>query len=288
MAQLEYIRFDTDFFDKPKIKGLVRRHGQDGVNLLIRLLCAMGRATDGAISRDAWEFIGEEADVTVERTEQIIDYCLEQHILGGDKNSLTNARIQTDQEALERKRDSTRNRVKQYRDKQRPAETQVITVPERAVARISPAPYVPYVPPADVIRPKAVEEKFDTSDPNMEIALEKLQAPAGQDWTYDNRYMGAGRRPMKDYPEIWLTPQELADVIKKLEGSDIPVQSYKDLFLKAEAKLKTYSSQGRSNQTVSVYNWLTGFLFDESLERAIKETRLAKTLEGPQRYEQRR
>ena len=93
---------------------------------------------------------------------------------------------------------------------------------------------------------------------------------------------------MKDYPNIWLTPFELADVMKKLEASDIPQKAYKDLFLKAEAKLMTWKQDRRSLSTVSVYNWMTGFLFDELLERAIKERRLAKTIEAPRPFEGRR
>jgi hypothetical protein len=289
MAQLSYIRFDTDFFDKPKIKGLVQRHGQVAVSFLVRLLCGMGRATDGEISRDAWEAIGAEAGLATLHSEELVGYCLDNHILGGSKERLTNTRVLEDQDALEKKRVSTRARVQQHRQRQKPAEDAPVPLATAAPAVVNPsAPFVPFVPPADVAAYTPQHpESFDTTDENMQIALDKLEAPNGQNWVFDNRFIGAGRRPMKDYPTIWLTPHELSDVIRKLEESDIPQASYKDLFFKAEAKLKTYSSQGRSNQSVSVYNWLTGFLFDELLERTIKETRLAKTLEGGQ-YERRR
>lgn len=297
MAQLDYIRLDTDFFDKPKIKGLCHRHGQEAVGFLLRLLCSMGRATEGAIGRDAWEAIGIEGNLDPKRAEMFVIYCLEQKILAGDLEHLTNSRVQDDQTALERKRGAGKERVRQYRQRHKDApsfadegsDAPVAPQNSQSITEPPPVATVAYLPRAT---PRLVEperqEKFDLSDPNMAIALEKLEAPTGQSWMNDNRYIGASRRPMKDYPALWLTPHELADVIKKLESSHIPVQGYKDLFLKAEARLKTYAGQGRSTQGVSVYNWLTGFLFDELLERTIKEARLAKTMEGPQRYEQRR
>jgi hypothetical protein len=289
MAQLEYIRLDTDFFDKPKIKGLVYRHGHESVGFLLRLLCSMGRATEGFIGRDAWEAIGIESGIDPDRAEKLVAYCLDQGILDGDLSAISNSRVHADQDALDKKRGAARERVRTHR--QKPTEVSApafVARMERAVAVVpnnSPVPSPVLVVPTHRQEPT---EEFDTDDPNLKIALEKLEQPAGQPWTNDNRHISAGRRPMRDYPSLWLTPPELADVVKKLEESQIPVQSYKDLFLKAEARLKTYSGQGRSTQGVSVYNWMTGFLFDELLERTIKETRLAKTMEGPQRYEQRR
>ena len=288
MAQLEYISLDTDFFDKPKIKGFVHRHGQGAVSFLLRLLCGMGRSTEGEISRDSWEAIGVEAGLDVERATSLVSYCLENQILAGDLEVLTNSRVKVDQEALAAKRAKIRERVGAYRARRKgevPADTEVVEIRPPAAPLQAVPKLVRAAPP--VATPQR-DEGVDEEDPNMEIALEKLETPDGQPWTLDNRFISAGRRPMRDYPTIWLTPHELADVVKKLEESQIPIYSYKDLFLKAEAKMKTYSAQGRSNQAVSVYNWLTGFLFDELLERAIKETRLAKTMEGPKAYEQRR
>lgn len=294
MAQVAYIRFDTDFFDKPKIKGLIHRNGQDAALLLIRLLCAMGRATDGTLNRDAWEAIGVENGMTVERAETVVQYCLTQGIVRGDLDGLTNERVSMDQQALEKKRDATRERVAKSRQQKREHPHISIAPPNVSVPQVTAPPmqqlHVVHSTPTvnHVPTPTPQLTPLPDVDTNMEIALDKLENPSGQPWTNDNRYIAAGRRPMRDYPQIWMTPNELADVIKKLEASDIPLSMYKDLFLKAEARLMTYSTQGRSTTGVSVYNWLTGFLFDELLERTIKETRLAKTKEVPQRYEQRR
>lgn len=293
MAQVTYIRFDVDFFDKPKIKGLAYRCGQEAVLLLVRLLCAMGRATNGEISRDAWEAIGAENGLNQEKTLSCITYMIDQGILGGTLESLTNERVKQDQSALEKKREATRERVAKNRQKKESEDLATLNSATATVRRLDTPLINPNLIPGFIhsevhANHSAEPETFDTTDPNMAIALEKLESPAGQPWVNDNRFINAGRRPMKDYKLLWLTPGELADVVKKLEESDIPVQMYKDLFKKAEAKLKTYSTQGKSSQSVSVYNWLTGFLFDELLERTIKEARLAKTMEGPQRYEQRR
>lgn len=291
MAQVQYIRLDTDFFDKPKIKALAFRCGQGAVLCLIRLLCAMGRATDGELSRDAWLAISVESGLTVEDAETLAKYCLKEKIFGGNLAALTNSRVLEDQEALERKREQNRERVSRHRTKQR-------TGPEATVIPLPPRPSEPIVNPDFVPVPIAPDADAQVQypdpveagdDENLKIALDKLETPgAGKAWERDNRYILAHRRPMKDYPLIWLAPTELADVISKLEASDIPLQLYKELFKNAEAKLRTYVASGKNAQNVSVYNWLTGFLFNELLDTTTKESKLTKTIEWGNRYEQRR
>jgi len=284
MAQVDYIRFDTDFFDKPKIKGLIHRQGQESVLLLIRLLCAMGRATDGYLSRDSWEAIGIECGLKLERTEEIVNYFLIQRICSGSLENLGNERVQQDQAALAKRREATRERVAKFRGK-----VELDYKSESCEPMVLPDPRKTQPCPIDTENLPSVAENIDPAgDAHLEIALEKLEAPGNQPWTRDSRFIGASRRPMKDYPLLWLAPHELADVIKKLEESDIPATMYRDLFLKAEARLKTYKSDSRSTSGVSVYLWLTGFLFDELLERTIMSTRLTKTKQGAQRYELRR
>jgi len=280
MAQVEYIRIDTDFFDKPKIKALRRRHGNKGIMLVLRLLTAMGKSSDGGLVRDTWEILATEADYEDGEAGEVVSYCLEVGIFSGDMDHVSNRRVTEDQDALERKRVAKREEMRRYRAKEKGAPALQVIVDKSAesdLERIQPR-----VLP--VIEPSMQKETVDPgNDENLRIALEKLETPANQQWTLDNRFIMAGRRPMKDYTNIWLTPHELADVIKKLEESDIPMWSYKDLFLKAEARLVTYKQERRPVQTVSVYNWLTGFLFQEVLETTIKETRLAKTLDNERR-----
>lgn len=284
MAQVEYIRLDTDFFDKPKIKALRRRHGNKGILLVLRILTSMGKSTDGALVRDTWEVLAEESDYKEGEAEAAIAYCLAVGIFSGDEENLSNRRVTEDQEALERKRASKREEMRRYRGREKGTSASVVKSFEDTddLNRIQPRA-------VSVVEPPMQRETVDPgNDETLKIALTKLETPADQQWTLDNRFISAGRRPMKDYQNIWLTPFELADVMKKLQSSDIPQGSYKDLFLKAEAKLVTWKQERRSLTTVSVYNWLTGFLFDELLERAIKERRLAKTIEAPKQFEGRR
>lgn len=276
MAQVEYIRLDVDFFDKPKIKGLQRKHGHKAILLILRLYCAMGRATNATLNRDSWEALAADGGYEDGEAIIVVDYCLGHGILSGDYEQLTNTRVVEDQAALERKREQAKARQKSFREK--PKELESPTTLE--VISTSLPKSVPIV----LVEPTQQRETIDPGDnENLKIALEKLQSPGNQQWTLDNRFVNAGRRPMKDYPELWLTPFELEDIIKKLKESDIPMTSYKDLFAKAEAKLKTWKQERRSTSGVSVYNWLTGFLFQEVLETTIKETRLAKTLETERR-----
>ena len=44
--------------------------------------------------------------------------------------------------------------------------------------------------------------------------------------------IGTGRRPLKKYPEIWLTRHDLAEVFESLATSQIPRENWKDVFLR--------------------------------------------------------
>lgn len=105
---------------------------------------------------------------------------------------------------------------------------------------------------------------------------EKLLTPVteGAPWLTSNLYMLAGRRPLKTWPDIFLAPTELRAVISLYEESGIPEKRLKEAFTLAASKLATYKISGRRIETVDVFSWLIGWIRDQLLETAIKETRL--------------
>ncbi len=93
-------------------------------------------------------------------------------------------------------------------------------------------------------------------------------------WQFDNRFVVLGQRPMKDYPNVWLTRDSLADVIRVYQASDIPVSKYREMFLKAQDRAAQGTVNGRSGKQIPFYSWLTGWIRDETLENLVKENRL--------------
>lgn len=79
----------------------------------------------------------------------------------------------------------------------------------------------------------------------------------------DNRYMGAGRRPLKKYPDIWLSPTELKDTLDSMNEADIPA---KEVFKKVAQRFVDYKAARRSVTTVSAHSWLNGWAKVEVLK----------------------
>ena len=126
------------------------------------------------------------------------------------------------------------------------------------------------------------EPQDKPKDPYLIRALRHLEVPADQEWTKDNRFILAGRWQMKNYPNIMIAPTELAQVIKIFEETIPDTLLWKRVFDKAESNLKTYRALGKNIRAVNVMNWLTGWCLNETLETAIKTTRL-KTSGGGRR-----
>jgi len=105
---------------------------------------------------------------------------------------------------------------------------------------------------------------------------EKLLEPIreGAPWLTSNLFILAGRRPLRLYPNVFLAPTELRAVITLYEESGIPEKRLKEAFTLCASKLATYKISGRRIETVDVFSWLIGWIRDQLLETAIKETRL--------------
>lgn len=85
----------------------------------------------------------------------------------------------------------------------------------------------------------------------------------------DNRFITAGRKPLKNYPLIWLSKTELMDILKLYEESGIPIDKhgvYKQAFRAVQARLLTNKTEGLSTKKVSSFNWLIGWALNELLD----------------------
>lgn len=118
----------------------------------------------------------------------------------------------------------------------------------------------------------------DGTDPEVwsvtESALEPDSAPALQ---RDSRFVNAGRKPMKKYPDIWLTRHELADWMMIYLRLGVQKNQLDIGFKKTQAKILTYRQEGKRVQSVSAYNWGTGFILQEVLSELKLSTDLSRS-----------
>ena len=121
-------------------------------------------------------------------------------------------------------------------------------------------------------------------DEDEALAYEKLESPDGKDWANSSVFMNTGRRPMKDYPEIWLTPTELTNVIRDWRAANIPIAKWRKGFLATQSKLKTHELNGKSADRTAAFFWLTGFIRNQLVQEAINDQRLEKVNSNASTY----
>lgn len=144
---------------------------------------------------------------------------------------------------------------------------------------LSHPPPEPDLPPQLLPSP---DQKPDYSSASNDFAKVAERALLPQDdplVSSSSLFMTTGRRPIKKYPEIWLTPSEYADVLRVYVEAGVPPDKISDGPKKVAAKLRTFKAQGKTTDCVSAYNWLVGWAFTEVLEqqKAVTDKKRSET-----------
>ena len=122
------------------------------------------------------------------------------------------------------------------------------------------------------------------------FAQNSLDQPDGsKEWERDNLFILAGRRPMRNFPLMWLTPMELKDAVDLYEKNGLTPEEVRGAIKSADARLKTGLVNGKPKNTISVFNWLIGWCLQEQLEIAnsANKAKRSKSYEQP-KYDGRR
>jgi hypothetical protein len=114
-------------------------------------------------------------------------------------------------------------------------------------------------PPEYTHLPDAEREKHEQADA-MLVAVDD-PALAGS-----SQFINAGRRPMRKFPEIWLTPQELVLVLDEFMSLNIEKRHKSAIFQRVAARIRTKVGSGLSADRVPAFNWLTGFELTNALQ----------------------
>lgn len=114
-AQLKHVLFDSDFFDKPKIKALGYDHGQLAILYLMRLYAALSRATNATMETSAARGIAYEMHLEIDKADEIVTYCASKSILLIDGDQISSERVRADQEKLGEQQEKWREKQKKSR-----------------------------------------------------------------------------------------------------------------------------------------------------------------------------
>jgi hypothetical protein len=111
-------------------------------------------------------------------------------------------------------------------------------------------------------------------DPRIEKHLKSaFDSPSGKlAWEKSNAWMIARRRPLKNYPLVWMTDSELALALEELQKYNL---SPKELFTKLNQRIEQKTLEGKKADTLSGYQYF-GYVLNEILEVEIKTERLRR------------
>jgi hypothetical protein len=118
------------------------------------------------------------------------------------------------------------------------------------------------VPPVPVPEP-------EPEPPNpLEAAAEKYLEPIESEAVQRSRvFISCGRRPLKLYPNTWITKPEFVQLLEIYEKSGVKRSDLKDLLQACEAKMVELKAKGADPQSKSAFAWLSGFLLEDYLKR---------------------
>lgn len=124
------------------------------------------------------------------------------------------------------------------------------------------------------------EPSSATEDPEQELiafAESQLSIPTpGAEWMNDPRYVSIGRRPLKKYPNIWLSVQELIHVLKIYSNLQNKELWLKQAIQLVDGRLRDRIANGDNISRVSCYTWLIGWAYTEVQKQSLNEARAAK------------
>ena len=266
-----------------RVAGLRRLGGWEWYGIYTALLEVLFDSSDLHISRSRLEDVAFSLRVAGDTLEKIVAVCLESGALLEDAKGIYSPDLVDDVSQFELKREKF---VKAARARyQKPA-----TYGERE--SVAPALHMQRSEDACRSHEYETDTEYETEteirseakeptaparaseeapkDPLLADAEARLESPNGQPWTQSNAWICAGRRPLKKFPLIFLTPQELARAIVEIRKS-VPPDDVAAVFHACEAHLRGKSQQQRDS--ISHFNTLVNWCLNEVIDKATKRQR---------------
>lgn len=90
--------------------------------------------------------------------------------------------------------------------------------------------------------------------------------------------IGTGRKPLRKYPEIWITPDELEEVLESLTRSNLPQDRWKEVFLKVRTFARDQAGESKNFKRVRCVSALMGWAKKEVVSEFNEATKLHRNL----------
>lgn len=288
MSAPKSILLDNDFLLDPKLRIAIDVLGPMVVARYVHLLTSLNRQ-GGRMPKEHARALGWMLGDDKEVWGKFLDFSVQNGLVSEDERSYFKQRLLDDAKNVSTKRKAWREKKKSLRsvskDKQEtPLGVSDLSELERngteeelniknngALESAHPALTAACAPPEPAEMP-------DGTDPEVWALTENAFVPDSDPRLQrDNRYINAGRKPLKKYPDVWLTRHELADWMMCYLRRNIPKNQLDIGFKKTQSKILTYRQEGKRVQSVSAYNWGTGFILQEVLQELKLDTDLQRS-----------
>lgn len=290
-----WFKHDSDARHDLKLKTLLAELGYEGIGIWWSFVEILSEQEGYVLNKKLVKGILIDLSITTETFQKFITTCLEIGLLKEDKNSIYSESLQKRLNEYDDKKQKGNERVKRYRSVTEALHNISVTHDSERYTSNSnsisnsnsnflekggaggknlslveppPEPEPENVPDPENFPP----DEIPPDDELLKIAYSHLEKPEGQHWTRTNAFIGIGRRPMKKYPEIFISPTELKRVFETYESSGLPKSKWKNAFLLAESRIKTKVANERIlPHSIDVYSWLTNFILTDLLGQVPKE-----------------
>lgn len=284
-GRLPAILLNADFYSKGRNIRWMKENGYESIPILQAVWIASSQEKDCKISKDDAYSIPFLLTFDFEKIKKILDSAVEVGLLDGNETHYWNSQIVKDAKKFQSKHNNysraskERERAKQEQDSarilpklgQNHIDTDIDNESDNESIKEKSQPH-PVVQPMAETDPKRLELARLAEDqlvPADEPTIQK-----------NNQFISAGRRPMRKYPEIWLTPLEFVEAVEIITAEGVPRDKLKNVFQPVAARIRGYRAEGRDVSRTPAFTHLTTF----GLAEALKVLKASKDLKRSETY----
>lgn len=262
------------------------RHSFDGLGIVAEFADLSFETWNGIVPRSDLHLIQQDLGIDIERLNIIIEDAKAAELMFEDERGIYVDSVPESKEQLDKSRESAKERMRLKRADEKfekalsnNSNNLENCSHEHAQERASSTFLSNTSNTSNISNNKIDTKKIppEPLDEFMQIAEDALEQAESEVCQKSTIFMNTGRRPMRRYPEIWITRSELADVFKQYLDTGIPKDKFHIGFKPVAGKLRTIKGEGKTTNNVSAYNWLIGWALQETLVHLKKENDLKRS-----------
>lgn len=286
--KLNTIIFDTDFFNRPRTRKLIKKCGLTAPTIYMAAICWMAyEKSDICLTAKDIQLLAEDLAVPPAQIRAVLDACVEIEYLTMYGDTYVSDRLVKELNIVHTKQNNYKSGRAKREQKQDSRESSPIL---KVDSRIETNPQSELrmrevrkeqEQEQEEEQEKELEQEQEAERPDRDALTEQaenaLEPPDSEVCLKSTVFVNTGRRPMRKYPEIWITRAELTDTFRLYLDSGIPPDKLKIGFTQVAGKLRTLKGEGKTTNNVSAYNWLIGWALKETLEQVTKVNNLKRS-----------